>query len=44
MGRCPHVTHNNRRHLHVWPSSLEMMTLLLLHSQIVPSPVTSKAT
>jgi hypothetical protein len=40
----PRSTHYNRRHFHVWPSSLERTTLLPLHSQIVPSPVTSKAT
>ena len=40
----PRSTQYNRRHFHVWPSSLEMTTLLPLHSQIVPSPVTSKAT
>ena len=40
----PRSTHYNRRHFHVWPSSLEMTTLLPPHSQIVPSPVTSKAT
>ena len=40
----PRSTHYNRRHFHVWPSSLETTTLLPLHSQIVPSPVTSKAT
>ena len=40
----PRSTQYNRRHFHVWPSSLEMTTLLPLHSQIVPSPVTSIAT
>jgi hypothetical protein len=40
----PWSTHYNRRHFHVWPSSFETTTLLPLHSQIVPSPVTSKAT
>ena len=35
--------HYNRRHFHVWPSSIETTTLLPLQSQIVP-PVTSKAT
>ena len=35
--------HYNRRHFHVWPSSIETTTLLPLHSQIVP-PVTSMAT
>ena len=40
----PRSTQYDRRHFHVWPSSLEMTTLLPLHSQIVPSSVTSKAT